>query len=540
MQDRDLVAAIVAGDPAGLAAAYDRYASALYTYCRSMLRDPEDAADALQDTFVVAAQKLAGLRDPDRLRPWLYAVARNECLRRLRGRQATVDLDQAGEVSDDAVDVEAGLREADVRGLIWSAIQGLNPGEREVFELNVRHELEGADLAAALGVSANHAHALLSRARGQLEKSLGALLVARTGRADCAQLAAILDGWDGELTALLRKRINRHVEQCAVCGERKRRELRPEALLGAMPLLLLPPGLRANVMRLVGDVLPPGGGNNGHGGSENHADGGNSANGGNAGNVANGALSGVAAANLAEYCARVAKRAEPFDREGFPVPLDRRRRPLAAARRKSLTAAAILLVLLLGIGGYTTLRYLSPGNTAAALPPPARSAVAVVDTGSSLVIELSTSVASPSVSASQSASASLSASPSPSTVVVITSARPSRSPSRSSSPSPPTGTLVVASPTPTPYTVYANSDGVGTFVLLAQGGPVTGFTIVMPPPPPSGATPTAYPVAGGLLTPGQRVPISVRIGYGTAVVFTVEPKSTQAPIYVTVSPFIIP
>ncbi|HEV2345869.1 MAG TPA: sigma factor, partial [Actinocrinis sp.] len=64
MQDRDLVAAIVAGDPAGLAAAYDRYASALYAYCRTMLRDPEDASDALQDTFVVAAQKLDGLRDP--------------------------------------------------------------------------------------------------------------------------------------------------------------------------------------------------------------------------------------------------------------------------------------------------------------------------------------------------------------------------------------------------------------------------------------------------------------------------------------------
>ena len=86
MQDHELVAAIVAGDPGGLAEAYDRYAAALYAYCRFMLPDPRPpaaAADAVADTFIVAAAKLPGLRDPDQLRPWLHAVARNECLRQL-------------------------------------------------------------------------------------------------------------------------------------------------------------------------------------------------------------------------------------------------------------------------------------------------------------------------------------------------------------------------------------------------------------------------------------------------------------------------
>jgi DNA-directed RNA polymerase specialized sigma24 family protein len=85
MQDRELVAAIVAGDPDGLAEAYDRYAAPLYTYCRVMLPDPDPrggAALAVQDTFIIAAAKLQGLRDPDQLRSWLHAVARNECLRR--------------------------------------------------------------------------------------------------------------------------------------------------------------------------------------------------------------------------------------------------------------------------------------------------------------------------------------------------------------------------------------------------------------------------------------------------------------------------
>ena len=108
MRDREMVAAIVAGDPAGLAAAYDSYAPALHAYCRSMLPEPADAADAVQDTFLIAAAKLAGLRDPDRLRPWLYAVARNECHRRLRARGATVGLDEAGEMTDTAAEAGAG------------------------------------------------------------------------------------------------------------------------------------------------------------------------------------------------------------------------------------------------------------------------------------------------------------------------------------------------------------------------------------------------------------------------------------------------
>jgi len=77
-----VVAAIVAGDADGVAEAYDRYAASLYTYCCSVLPGPE-AAEAVLDTFAVAAARLPGLRDPDRLGAWLHAVARNECLRQL-------------------------------------------------------------------------------------------------------------------------------------------------------------------------------------------------------------------------------------------------------------------------------------------------------------------------------------------------------------------------------------------------------------------------------------------------------------------------
>ena len=77
-----MVAAVVAGNPDGIAEAYDRYAASLHAYCHSMLPGPE-AAEVVQDTFIIAVSKLGGLRDPDRLDAWLHAVARNECLHRL-------------------------------------------------------------------------------------------------------------------------------------------------------------------------------------------------------------------------------------------------------------------------------------------------------------------------------------------------------------------------------------------------------------------------------------------------------------------------
>ena len=289
MRDSEVVAAIVAGNPEGLAEAYDRYASPLYTYCRSLLREPADAADAVQDTFVIAASRLAELRDRNRLRPWLYAVARNECHRRLRARkvQVTTPLDEMPDVTDTSADVSGEAERDELRTLLRSAVRGLNSGEQDLIELQLRQGLDAAEIAAMLGVSRNHAHALLSRARDQLEISLGALLVARSGREDCTALNTMLADWDGQLNVLMRKRINRHIENCPACTERKKRELAPALLLGLAPLAALPtgavpPGLREQVLRLASSNTP----------------------------------------DAAAHRASVAQRTAPFGHHGFPKPLD--------------------------------------------------------------------------------------------------------------------------------------------------------------------------------------------------------------------------
>jgi RNA polymerase sigma factor (sigma-70 family) len=258
MRDSEVVASIVAGDPEGLAVAYDRYSGPLFGYCQSLLRQPEDAADAVQDTFVIAASKLGRLRDPERLKAWLFAVARNECLHRLKARKDAPTLDDLPEQPDESVDVGGEAERAESRALIRAAVAGLNNGERDVIN-QLWHGLEVPEVAMVLGVSRNHAHSLFSRARDQLEASVAVLVVGRSGRQDCAALDQLLHGWDGRLTAALRKRVGRHIDRCDVCSDRRRQELKPALLLSLAPGALLGLGAARDGIGSLAGVGAPGG-----------------------------------------------------------------------------------------------------------------------------------------------------------------------------------------------------------------------------------------------------------------------------------------
>lgn len=259
--DARLVTDFLAGDTSALAAIYDRYASGLYDTAAAMLSNRHDAADMVQDVFCIAAERLSQLREPDRLKPWLYSVLRHEVYRRTKKRKRAVPVDFQDERTPDVAsgyDPHAAgeaIAHEELAALVRSAASGLDERDRLVLELSVRQGLSGADLADALGVTPDQSYSLVHRMRDRVEKSLGALTVAKAGRRDCEQLDRILAGWDGELTILLRKRVNRHIEECATC-DRTRKTFAPLALFGAAPAFVLPLGLREKVLAA---ALPGGG-----------------------------------------------------------------------------------------------------------------------------------------------------------------------------------------------------------------------------------------------------------------------------------------
>ena len=180
---------------------------------------------------------LSNLSEPSKLRPWLFALARNECRRRILPASAVRygEADAADELADagdelsdatvqfravgplaaagdDLSDATVQFRavslladpimpfrvigqptygpghvngdqgQAELRSLLHSILVALKPREREVIELSFRHDLNDNDLAIVLGMSQSRAHDLATRARGRLEEALGALHIALTGR----------------------------------------------------------------------------------------------------------------------------------------------------------------------------------------------------------------------------------------------------------------------------------------------------------------------------------------------------------------------
>ena len=263
--DAALVSGHLAGDQAALAGIYDRYADTLYDTAAAMLRSRDDAADVLQDTILIAAERLGQLRDPDRLKPWLFAILRNEVYRRSRNLKRTVVTDFSG--GEDGIDVadnrHPGTDDAvadamagdDFAAMLRCAAAGLDERDQLVLELSVRQGLDGQDLADALGVSANQSYTLVHRMRERVERSLGAYAIARAGRKDCDDLDAILARWDGEFTVLIRKRVGRHIDKCSTCST-NRTKVAPLALFAGAPALAAPPQLRSQILTEAGRTIP--------------------------------------------------------------------------------------------------------------------------------------------------------------------------------------------------------------------------------------------------------------------------------------------
>jgi len=243
--DAELVVAALASETGAAGEIYDRYSDHIYSFCVSRLRNAEQAADATHDTFVKASLRLNTLREPSRLRSWLFAIARNQITDQARQRERTTSLEGAAEMVADIPDNDADLLRAESAALLWEAASSLQDRDYDLMELQLRHGLEGADLADALGVTTSHLHTLQSRMKDRLEKALGSLLIARHGREDCDELNALLADWDGKYTLAVRSKVTRHVEGCEICTQTKAGLVAPGRFFGVLPLMAAPILLRA-------------------------------------------------------------------------------------------------------------------------------------------------------------------------------------------------------------------------------------------------------------------------------------------------------
>jgi RNA polymerase sigma factor (sigma-70 family) len=495
MNDRDIAAALAAGDPEGLAAAYDQHAARLYGYCRGLLGEAADAADAVQDTFIIAAAQAGGLRSPARLRPWLYAIARNEAHSRLRAGAwpARADGDSDPAAGPEAVGGAADGGQGELRYLVLEALSRLSPAEREIAELSRWHGLKEADLAGVLGLPVSQAGALAVRSGAELDRSLGTLLVAAdTAWGECARLDALLDGWDGRPTMVWRTRAGRHIDGCPVCGERRRKMLSQATLLRLAPLPPLPDSLREQVLWLIPDDSP----------------------------------------EAASYRDEVIGRSGPFDPAGFPVQIapagwagrsgraGRARglaRPARGRRRggdrplpRQLALLAALLVLIGGGGIAALVRHGGGAGRSTADPAgtPASLSVPGIPGGSAQPglpgPDPARPSSAPAGSGSPSPGSSAPAGPSsrPPTPSPVVSSAPPRVPPKPK-PKPPPPPPVLSESPGTVSMVPGNAGWSGSFTLSAANGPIA-FTVSAP----SGLSVSE---SAGTVRPGS--PVTIRVTY---------------------------
>ena len=250
--DADLVIMARQGDQAAIGEIYDRYADRLFGFAFSMLRDREEAADAVHDVILRSSQKLDQLRDPAKLRPWLFSIARNEVTSRTRQRSRR-DGREVPDMAADLPDSDNSLIQNELQQLVWDAADGLQQRDRELLELQMQG-LEGEELAEALGVKLSHVHVLSSRMRDRMEKAVGSLLIARLGREDCEKLNALLSDWDGHFSLEVRSKVTRHIEDCDICTKKRGILCAPGSIALALPFVAIPVSLKSKVLNSVNNA----------------------------------------------------------------------------------------------------------------------------------------------------------------------------------------------------------------------------------------------------------------------------------------------
>ena len=155
-----------------LEALWAAHAGLVRGLCRLLLRDPHDAEDAAQQTFLSAYRSLVSGTRPENGGAWLATIARHECSARVRARARTPEpSDETTAVSDDADPLTVAIARADMDAL-WRTLKELPEQQRSAILLREFEGLSYRDVAAALSTSEAAVASLIVRARQHVRAKL--------------------------------------------------------------------------------------------------------------------------------------------------------------------------------------------------------------------------------------------------------------------------------------------------------------------------------------------------------------------------------
>ena len=164
-----LVERCLGGDTAAFRPLVERYQRVLFTVAARMLGDGDEAADAAQNAFVRAYQKLQTFDHGHKFFSWLYRILINECLNVRRSRRALEPLDASLAARDDP---HRDLEQSELRASVQLALLRLPPASREVIVLRHFAGLSYLEIAEALGVPEKTVKSRLYSARQRLGEDL--------------------------------------------------------------------------------------------------------------------------------------------------------------------------------------------------------------------------------------------------------------------------------------------------------------------------------------------------------------------------------
>jgi len=186
--------ALRVGDRQAFAELVDAYSPSIYRLAVRMLRDPQEAEDVLQETFLNAYRSLPEFEGRSSVGTWLYRIAANQALMRLRRKaplSVPVDQDAADaedlphpkELFDWCCLPEEDFMTAEAQEQLETSLGSLSPALRSVFVLRDMQGLSTQETAEALGVSEGAVKTRLLRARLQLRELLSSYFVERAREA---------------------------------------------------------------------------------------------------------------------------------------------------------------------------------------------------------------------------------------------------------------------------------------------------------------------------------------------------------------------